>query len=171
MSCSGVKYVLDRDKVPMRTRSEAVRSKHYKRLDSYSCRLPKEIPSKYIKLYITSIALYWGKGSKTGNTVAIANSDPELILVFLTFLRKICKVDEKRLHILIHYHLDQNEGDLVTFWSTFTKIERSQFYVGTIHKKVQKSSTKRLKFGTISLRYADSLLLRDILERIEHIKV
>jgi hypothetical protein len=171
MSSSGVKYILKKEKVQIRTRSDAVRIKHHKRLDSYSCSLPKKVPISLKKLYITGLALYWGEGSKTGNTVAIANSDPFLILTFLDFLRKVCHVDEKRLHILIHYHNDQNEKKLVTFWSNLTKIDKKQFYTSTIHTKVTKDSTKRLKFGTISLRYADSILHKDIVEGISSIKV
>ena len=78
---------------------------------------------------------------------------------------------EKRLHILIHYHHGQNEKDLLVFWSNLTKIDQKQFYASTVHTKSKKDSTKRLKFGTISLRYADSLLLKDILEGINRIKV
>lgn len=170
-SPSGVKYILLNECVVMRSRADAVRIKHHKRLDSYSCTISKKIPKKLINLYNVGLALYWGEGSKTGNTVAIANSDPSLILTFLEFLKKICNVDEKRLHILIHYHADQNEDDLIIFWSNLTKINKSQFYLGTKHSKPAKDSTKRLKFGTISLRYADSLLLKDILGRIEHIKI
>ena len=87
------------------------------------------------------------------------------------FLRKICNVDESRLRILIHYHADQNEENLILFWSRLTKIDRSQFYVSTLHKGSLRGSTKRLKFGTISLRYSDSLLLQDILKSIDKIKV
>jgi hypothetical protein len=170
-SPSGVKYILSKDRVRMRSRSDAVRMKHHKRLNSYSCSFPKKIPKELIKLYMVGLALYWGEGSKSGNTIAITNSDPLLILTFLTFLRKICNVDEKRLHLLIHYHSDQKEKSLVTFWSNFTKINKSQFYVSTLHKEKIKQSTKRLKFGTISLRYADSLLFKEILERIDTIKV
>lgn len=170
-SPSGVKYILVKECVKIRTRSNAVRIKHHRRLNSYSCVIPEKISRELINLYNVGLALYWGEGSKTGNTVALANSDPALIFTFLNFLRKVCKVDEKRLHILIHYYSDQNEQDLIKFWSDLTKIRKSQFYYGTVHKKTIKDSTKRLKFGTISLRYADSVLLRDILERIERIKV
>lgn len=170
-SPSGIKYILLKAGTTIRSRGEAVRLKHHKRLNSYSCSIPKKIPSKLTKLYISGLALYWGEGSKSGNTVAIANSDPELILSFLTFLRKICNVDERRLHILIHFHLGQDENTLIKFWSQYTGIPRNNFYTGTVHKQALKKSTKRLKFGTISLRYADSLLFKDILERIDELKI
>ena len=169
MSPSGVLYYLKKENVTMRNRSEAVRMKHHARLHSYSVVLPKKVPKNLSSLYQISLALYWGEGSKTGNTVAIANSDPKLILFFLSFLRKICHVDETRLRILIHYHKNQNESDLINYWSSITKISKNQFYKSTLHKGNSQQSTKHLKFGTISLRYADSLLFKDLLTRIEEL--
>ena len=54
--------------------------------------------------------------------------------------------------------------------SKITKIRESQFYKTIIHKKTSKHSTNRFKFGTISLRYAGSVLLKEILLRIESFK-
>lgn len=169
MSQSGVRYILMKGGTNMRSRSEAVRIKHHKRLDSYRCTIPKKIPKDLQQLYIVGLALYWGEGSKTGNTVAIANSDPDLILTFLSFLRKICGVDERRIHVLIHYHAEHNEEKLITFWSKIMKIRKAQFYKGVLHKN-KGGSTKQLQFGTISLRYSDSLLLLEILEKLDQIK-
>lgn len=170
MSPSGIRYVLIKSDTKMRSRSEAVRMKHHKRLRSYGSTLPKNIPEELQSLYVAGLALYWGEGSKTSNTVAIANSDPDLVLVFLSFLRKLCHVDEKRLRVLLHYHEGQNEKDLLVFWSKITKIRKSQFYASTVHRKSE-GSTKRLEFGTVSLRYSDSFLLAEILNRIQVLKI
>lgn len=170
LSSSGIAYHLKKMNVKMRERSGAVLLKHHKRLDSFSSNIPKKISAKFRNLYLVSLALYWGEGSKTGNTIAITNSDPDIILLFLGFLRKICQIDEKRLRILIHYHPDQNECQLVTYWSNLTKISESQFYKSTLHRGNNKKSTNRLKFGTISLRYSDSLLHKELLSRIEELK-
>ena len=58
----------------------------------------RPVDSDYLKeLNIAGIMLYWAEGSKSGNkhTVDLANSDPDMISVFLNFLRKIYKIDEK----------------------------------------------------------------------------
>lgn len=170
-SPTGVRYILSKEFVKVRSISDGVRIKHHKRLNSYTSVVLEKIPKELEKLYYIGLALYWGEGSKSGNTVAITNSDPYLIRVFLDFLRKICKVDEKRLHLLIHYHSDQNERELINYWSKFTKINKDQFYTSTLHNGKSEGSTNRLKFGTISLRYADSILLKDILDRINKVRI
>lgn len=71
----------------------------------------------------------------------------------------------------MYYHSNQQEKELITFWSSGTNINKKQFYVSTVHKKSSQQSTKHLKFGTISLRYSDLPLLEDILERIRRLVV
>jgi hypothetical protein len=171
MSPSGIRYHLVKNGVNIRKRSDAVRVKHNKKLNSHSSHIPKNIPINLQKIYFIGLSLYWGEGSKTGNTVAITNSDPSLILSFLVFLRKICLIDEKRLHILIHYHENQNEDSLIRHWSEICKIPKAQFYKSSLHKKSSKKSTNYLKFGTISLRYADTVLFNELLIRIEQLKI
>ncbi len=170
LSPSGVMYQLKKQGVPMRSRSEANRIKHNKMLDSFSAILPEDIPKTSLGLYLIALALYWGEGAKTSNTVAITNSDPEVIRTFLLFLRKICHIDDRRLRVLIHYHQNQNENELILYWSSLLVINPSQFYKSTLHKKSTKKSTNYLKFGTISLRYSDSLLHKEILARIKVLK-
>ncbi len=171
LSSSGVVYKLKKEKVILRNRSEAVRLLYNQSSGSYSTLLPKDIPKDLQTLYYVNLALYWGEGSKTGTTVALTNSDPDLVASFLIFLRRVCQIDEKRLHAVIHCHEDHNQEELLLFWSKVTKIPKNQFYKSTLHTSHKKrSSTKRLKFGTISLRYSDSLLLGNLLARIELLK-
>lgn len=169
-SKSGIQYILKKEKVIMRTRSDAVRLQHHTRLSSYTSYFPDTIPQNLECLYFVGLSLYWGEGSKTGNTIVITNSDPDIILIFVTFLRKICHIDEKRLHLLIQCHSEQNQADLIRFWSLLTNVPTSQFYKCTVKKSSSKESTKRLEFGTISLRYADSLLFKELLVRVYSLK-
>lgn len=154
----------------MRTRSDAVRLRHNTRLASHTSYFPDSIQKDLEHLYLVGLSLYWGEGSKTGNTIVITNSDPDIILIFVTFLRKVCHVDDTRLHPLIQHHSDQNQDDLVRFWSLLMNIPSSQFYKCTVKKSSSKESTKRLEFGTISLRYADSLLFKELLARVYSLK-
>ena len=54
--------------------------------------------------------LYWGEGGKSekANIIDFANSDENMIILFLKFLRKICGVDENKLRIYAYLYSNQN---------------------------------------------------------------
>ena len=79
------------------------------------------------QLKIAGAMLYWAEGAKTGKTVDLANSDPELIRLFVTFLRTVCGVADSRLRALVYTHSDQDVEQQQAFWSTITGIPRGQF--------------------------------------------
>jgi len=62
------------------------------------------------ELLIKAIMIYWCEGSKgfKSNTVDLANCDPEMLKLFILFLRKICRVDESRIRIYLYCYSNQN---------------------------------------------------------------
>ena len=60
--------------------------------------LKQELTPAEEQLRIAGAMLYWAEGSKGRTTVDLANCDPDLIALFLAFLRTICGVAEERLH-------------------------------------------------------------------------
>lgn len=54
------------------------------------------------RLWVAGTMLYWAEGAKTGHIVDFTNSDPQLIGLFVTFLRRICGVAEPRLRVLLY---------------------------------------------------------------------
>ena len=51
---------------------------------------------------VLGLALYAGEGAKTDGSVRFANSDPRLILVFVTWLRRFFEIEESRLRIRLY---------------------------------------------------------------------
>ena len=115
--------------------------------------------------------LYWGEGTKGGNSVVFSNSDPDMIQLFLNFLRVICGIDEKRLRLLLHIYPDQNESKLKKFWSEKTKIPQAQFSKTFCHSGKNGTYKNLSPYGTISLRYSDKLLLNVINDWIKDYKL
>ncbi len=60
------------------------------------------------QLRVAGAMLYWAEGAKTTKTVDLANSDPDLIRVFLAFLRTVCGVAESRLRVLLYAYDNQD---------------------------------------------------------------
>ena len=66
---------------------------------------------------LIGLALYAGEGGKTPGEVRFANSDPRMILFFVTWLRRFFDVDERRLRMRLYLHADLVLETAVAFWS------------------------------------------------------
>jgi transcriptional regulator with XRE-family HTH domain len=78
-------------------------------------------------LYVAGIALYAGEGSKTGGSVSFPNSDPRMIALFLSFLRRFFTVDESRLRVRLYLHEGLDLAAATAYWSELMQIPVEQF--------------------------------------------
>lgn len=76
---------------------------------------------------ILGLALYAGEGTKGGNKVCFANTDPRMIWVFATWLRRFFEVDESRLRVKLYLHEGLDLEAAFRFWSELTGIPLDQF--------------------------------------------
>jgi len=76
---------------------------------------------------VLGLALYAGEGSKTRSEISFANSDPRMILTFITWLRRFFDVDESRLRVKLYLHEGLDLERAITFWSDLTEIPANQF--------------------------------------------
>ena len=154
-----------KNSIPRRNYSEA----NYVKYDRYNPRftIKENIDFKDGLLKISGVMLYWAEGYKGGFGVDFANSDPEMIKLFLSFLRNICGINETRLRVYLYTHEGQDIEDLKRFWNKITKIPLDQFSKPYI-KKVNGASNKSDKMpnGLIHIRYHDKKLLNLILDWI-----
>lgn len=157
-----IRKILDKNNITRRTRSEAIRYLYITKFNKRPFVLKKKLSLREQQLKIAGTMLYWGEGSKKGNTVALANSDPDMIRTFISFLKKICGVDPRRIRAIIHYYNDHNPGELIEYWSRVTKIPRAQFYKPFLHKKARGTYRAKSNAGTISIQYSDKKLLEII---------
>lgn len=170
VSNSAVCYWLAKQNVKKRSISEAVTSLNVTKFNKKPFELKKVISRVDNELKISGIMLYWGEGAKTENTVKFANSDPEMIKVFLNFLRKICGVQEERLKALIHIYPDHNEKELKLFWSKLTNIPTERFYRSHVHEGRVGTYKNKSRWGTIAINYSDKKLLNILLSWIDQYK-
>lgn len=131
-------------------------------------------------LLIVGIALYWAEGYKKpkfkngkirmGHPVSLTNSDPNLIKLFLRFLREVCLVPEARIRAGVRIFEHQNENYLMDFWQKITQIDSGRF--GKVYKTVSVSSQKKrpfniLPYGTVQIKVADTNLYHKIMGWID----
>ena len=170
VSSSGVRHHLVKNGVDRRSLSEAIFSLNATRFGKKAFKLKKILTVKDRELLIAGTMLYWGEGAKKGGTVNFVNSNPEMIIIFLRFLRRICGISEDRLKALIHLYPDHNEEDLKIFWSTITEIPNKRFYRSFVHVGKVGTYKRRSQYGTLALSYADKRLLNTILVWIDEYK-
>ncbi|OGI46715.1 hypothetical protein A2121_02010 [Candidatus Nomurabacteria bacterium GWB1_40_6] len=170
VSIDAVVYCMRKNKIKRRSLIEAnVISFQNKKL-SFNEQV-KLSPNKR-QLKLIGLMLYWGEGYKTklSHGVDFANSDPEMVAVFVKFLRIIYKINEKRLRVLLYCYADQDVQSLINYWSKLTKISKTQFTKPYIRKDFRENGRK-MKYGMVHIRYADKKLFLSIMKSVEEIKL
>jgi hypothetical protein len=135
--------------------------------------IPTKLSSEQSHLKLLGTALYWAEGYKTEKSKGIdfANSDSSMVILFLRFLREVCRVDENRIKILLYSHDDALIKEQLNYWSTLLNIPLSNFskpYIAKTDKTLEKK--RKMQYGLVHLRYADKKLLLCILGWIEDLK-
>ena len=162
ISPSKVRYILNKFGVKKRSIGEAIKKINITKFKKGIFKIKRNLTRGEEKLKISGVMLYWGEGTKKGNSVVFSNSDPEMVVLFLKFLRKICNINKKRIRALLHIYKNQNERKIKKYWSKKTMVPIRQFSKSFLHNKKKGTYKKNSEFGTISLRYSDKELLNII---------
>jgi hypothetical protein len=170
VSIDAVFYCMRKNGLKRRKRHES-NSINFER-STLSFKIRKLNTEKLRTLKVIGIMLYWGEGGKSDKamTVDFANSDKNMITLFLRFLREICGVDEKRLRVLPYFYANQEIEENINFWNQITGIDKSQFTKPYIRKDFDINKKHKMPHGLIHIRYADKRLLKLLKNWIEDYK-
>lgn len=132
------------------------------------------------ELKLIGIALYWAEGYKrllvrngkevTYHPVALTNSDPNLVMIFLRFLREVCLIKDEKIMADIRIYEHMNEENLLKFWRDITGLPEENFgkvYYGVSKSSMGKRPFNRLPCGTIQIRVSSTNLFHKIIGWIE----
>lgn len=63
--------------------------------------------------------LYWGEGAKSRNELKLVNTDPDMLIFFVTFLKKYFKIPQEKISYRINAYLDNGKTsqDIENYWS------------------------------------------------------
>jgi len=114
------------------------------------------------KLKVAGIMLYWAEGTLKGQTVDFVNCNPDMVKIYLAFLREICGVAEERLRVYLYAYSYLNLKDAMNYWKKITGIPLSQFTKPYIRKGNPNLSNRKLPYGLVHIRYNDKKLLETI---------
>ncbi|MEO6652298.1 MAG: hypothetical protein ABIP17_06550 [Ilumatobacteraceae bacterium] len=117
-------------------------------------------------LAMISLGLYAGEGAKTPGTVSMANTNPGLLRILLSWLRYEFDVDEQRLRARVYLHDGLDIDEATAFWSDALGIQLSQFqkpYRAVVDASIR--SRKHVR-GCATAIYSDAFLHRRVMARI-----
>ena len=136
------------------TRAQAMAHASIKRKrESYLREVRKEatiILKKFNKegLKIALAMLYLGEGTKwKGHSgLSLGSSDPNIILLYISLLKKCYKIEPKILKCRISYRVDQNITELEKYWSSVTNIPQRNFYKTKPDPRTKGKKTRKIDY-------------------------
>lgn len=151
-------------------KSEAMKA-HYESLRDEAYQEAREQASELLAdpFFRDFVAMYIGEGYKKSlNDVAIANSNPPIMLMAQHFLMKL--TDNKLLYD-IQVHISQDEQELKQFWGDFLTIDPQQITTIRVSTSDQSSGRKfNSEYGVLTIRVGDTYLRARLEAWMEHLR-
>ncbi len=97
--------------------------------------------------------LYWAEGSKARNVAVLTNSDPDLLRVFVEFLRRCYGIHDERLALSVNCHLGNGLAlsEIESWWLAHLNLPRACLRKATVNRPSTASVLRRghvLPYGT-----------------------
>lgn len=126
------------------------------------------------ELFVAGVALYWAEGFKKDNLVGFSNSSPEMVMMFMKWLR-LCGITKQKLKFRVgvnEAYRDKVE-EIGRYWKNTLGVKTSQFQKPFFQKVRWKKSydNPSTYYGVLRIRVAKSTdFLRKIHGWIEGLK-
>jgi hypothetical protein len=123
-------------------------------------------------LHLAGCMLFWAEADKHRNAVRLANSDPDLLRLFVTFLRSCYDADVARIAVSCNLFADhlERQREIEQFWLWTLGLPQSclrKSIVNTYSKYSQKKRKNRLPYGTCKVSYSDTAVVQSIYGAIQ----
>lgn len=123
-------------------------------------------------LHLQGCMLYWAEGSKSRNAVSLTNSDPDLLAIFLRFLRASCGVADTRIALFVNCHVTNglDADEIVRWWLSRLGLPDECRRAPTVNRVSSASRRRRghvLPYGTARLTVYSTDLVQSIYGAIQ----
>lgn len=120
--------------------------------------------------------LYWGEGFKRRNVVGIANSDPNLLKLFLNFLYTCFDIEKKEVRVALYCYPDREYSleDIKKYWLNYLSLtEENLSYTHQINNRpissVHKSKGRKLNYGVCRIVVCRTDVIQKIFGAIQEL--
>jgi transcriptional regulator with XRE-family HTH domain len=124
-------------------------------------------------LHVAGAMLYWAEGDKGNkNCARLSNSDPEVLRIFVRFLRTYFDVPDDQLRVTCHLFADHSERQLEIeqYWLDVVRLPRSclcKSFVNVYSKYSQKKRRNKLPYGTSRISVHSTAIVQSIYGAIQ----
>ncbi len=104
-------------------------------------------------LWMIGLGLYIGEGSKLYEMTQLVNSDPNVVMLSMLWLRKVCGLSNENFRIAIHLYPDTSKQAALRYWSKVCAVPASRFGKIQVDRRTNKSGKKhrKLPYGTVRI--------------------
>ena len=113
--------------------------------------------SKY-ELLLIGAALYWAEGYNRQDKIpspyiSFGNSSPDMVVLFLRFLREVMQISEEKLRPIVQIHKNIKPESAIIFWAKVTSIPQKSFRITYQISRASKGKRpyNSLPYGTFKL--------------------
>jgi len=123
-------------------------------------------------LHAVGCMLFWAEGSRERNAVQFVNSDPEMIRLFVHFLRSCYAVPDTKIAVTCNLFADHEarQRGIEDFWLSLVGVPRSRLRKSTVNhysKYSQKKRRNKLPYGTCRITVCDTALVQSLYGAIQ----
>jgi hypothetical protein len=123
-------------------------------------------------LHAAGAMLYWAEGGKGRNSVAMSNSDAEVLRFFVGFLRTYFDVPDEKIRIHCNLFADhvERQREVEQFWLDVLELPADRLgksVVNVYSKYSQKKRKNLLPYGTCRLSVASTRILQHVYGAIQ----
>jgi hypothetical protein len=124
------------------------------------------------RLHLAGCMLYWAEGDKCRGAVRVANSDPDLLRLFVRFLRECYGAPDHRLSVTCNLFADhiERQREIEDFWLETLELPRTCLrpsIVNVYSKYSQKKRKNKLPYGTCKAVFNDTRTVQSIYGAIQ----
>src|SRR3989338_2159025 len=128
------------------------------------------LPFSQRDLWVAGLMVYAGEGNKTANVsnqhVEVANSDPDILRIFIKFLMNVCSVPRSKIRVRLILYKDIDVEEAHDYWSKELGIFVDQFqnpFIKQSYANLPYRHLRRSKYGTAHVNLYDVKIYRKIM--------
>jgi hypothetical protein len=123
-------------------------------------------------LHVAGCMLYWAEGAKTRNAVRLSNSDPEVVNVFVKFLRAYFDLEDEDIRVTCNLFADHadRQFEIEQFWLDTLGLTRTSLCKSTVNvysRHTERKRMNKLPHGTCRVAVSRTAIVQHIFGAIQ----